>query len=159
MIYDALLNTCQQLAKKAAEGMKRILSKTLYKPINKAGIYSKTDLDVNGDGKVITIKTHLPNYAYWVEHGRRPGRAPNPANLKDWCLRHMKHPSEAGAKSFSYALAKKIAKRGTEGKHFLTPIDRMLEMLRRVVPTTATKEIQHTIYTHAKTLEEIEINI
>ena len=153
MIYDAILNTCQQLAKKATEGMRRILAKTLYAPINQNGIYNKTNLDVTGNGKVITIKSNFPPYAYWVEHGRRPGKQPPAANLKEWCQRHLRSYKPG----MEFAVARNIGKKGTVGKHFMTPLDRMLEMLRKAIPATVRIDINNTIYTHAKALEELKI--
>lgn len=155
MIYKAILNTCQQLAKKATEGMRRILAKTLYAPINQNGIYNKTNIDVTGDGKVITIKTNFPDYTYWVEHGRRPGKQPPAKNLKEWCQRHLR-----GYKpGMEFAVAKKIGERGTKGKHFMTPLDRMVEMLRKAIPASVRVDIQNTIYTQAKTLEKLNITV
>ena len=155
MIYAAILNTCQQLAKKATEGMRRLLAKSLYAPINQNGIYNKTNLDVVGNGKQITITSNFPDYAYWVEHGRRPGKQPPAANLKDWCQRHLR-----GYKpGMEFAVARHIGKYGTKGKHFMTPLNRMVEMLRKAIPATVRVDIQNTIYTHAKTLEELKITV
>lgn len=128
MNKTALYNTCVNLARKATIGMDTILKRTLIPPINGSGIISKTNLTVTATPTGVTIESHFPDYAYFVEHGRRAGKQPPIRSLTAWCRLH-------GMAGREFALAKSIAKHGTRGKHFLTPLDRMVEMLRRTIPS------------------------
>ncbi len=127
MKQSALLKTCQSLAKKATIGMTDILRRRLIPPINSTGIISHLNLTVIPTANGCVIESHFPNYAYFVEHGRRPGKQPPISSLTAWCARH-------GMSGFEYPLARKIAKYGTQGKHFLTPLNRMVDMLVKTMP-------------------------
>lgn len=128
MNRTALYNTCLNLARKATLGMNTILKRTLIPPINSTGIISKTNLTVTATPTGVIVESHFPDYAYFVEHGRRAGKQPPVKSLTDWCRRH-------GMAGKEYALARNIGRYGTKGKHFLTPLDRMVEMLRKTIPS------------------------
>lgn len=166
-LYNTILNTCQQMAKKASQGMKKLLKKNLFPPTNNSGIISKTDLTVTGNGKVISIQTHFPDYTYWVEYGRGPGKMPPKGTLIDWCRRHpdAAHP-ERKPEISAYLIGRKMAKEGSKwwrehGKYgegrFLTPLNRMIEMLTKTLAVPVIKETQDAIYSYAKKLDEIKV--
>lgn len=145
MDIRALRNTINALCKKATEGMRRLLSKSLIPPIDTSGIMSHLELKRTVTDDSITIETDFPDYAYYVEHGRKPGKRPPTNNLYEWCYKHMKSPYEKGAKTFSFLLARKIGREGTKPHPFLTPLDRMIEMLSKTLKIEVTKEIDKEI--------------
>ena len=134
MQHQALLNTCQQLASKATLGMSKILRRSLIPPINGTGIISKLNLTVTATKTGVLIESHFPDYAYFVEHGRKPGKQPPISSLTAWCARH-------GMRGKEYPLARSIGKHGTTGKHFLTPLQRMVDMLRKTIPSAVIKDM------------------
>lgn len=127
MNITALINTCRALANKATLGMNTILRRTLIKPINATGIISKTNITVTPTATGCIIESHLPDYAIFTDKGRRAGKRPPIKPIKDWCLRH-------GMKGAEYAVATNIAKYGTKGTGFATPLRRMTAMLLATLP-------------------------
>jgi hypothetical protein len=143
----ALRNTITALCKKATEGMRRLLTKSLIPPANPSGILSRLNLKQTWTSTSVTIETDFPDYAYYVEHGRRPGKMPPVKNLVEWCKRH-------GMSGAEFAIAKNIAKRGTKPHHFLTPLDRMVEMLSKTLKVEVSKEIDKEIKADLNKLQQ-----
>lgn len=134
MKLTALINTCQQLARKATAGENAILRRTLIKPINATGIISKTNITVTPTATGCIIESHLPDYAMFVNYGRRAGKRPPIRSLTDWCRRH-------GMAGKEWAVATNIAKHGTKGKYFVTPLKRMVGMLVATLPKAVITDI------------------
>lgn len=145
MNLKATKNTVEQLCKKASEGMRKLLTKSLHKPQDPNGILSHLELKRTVTDDLITIETDFPDYAYYVEHGRGPGKRPPAQNLYEWCYKHMKSPSDKGAKTFSFLLARKIGREGTKPQPFLLPLQRMIELLSRTMEVSIAKDIENDI--------------
>lgn len=140
MNHTALINTCQRLAQKATLGMNTILRRTLIPPINSTGVISKTGITVTPTPTGVIVESHLPSYAIFTDRGRRAGKRPPVKSLTDWCRRH-------GMAGKEYAVATNIAKHGTVGKHFTTPLQRMVEMLRKTIPSAIITDLSHRTWT------------
>lgn len=68
---------------------------------------------IEGGGSNLTGKVGPSvRYGYWVEHGRRPGRAPPIGAISGWARRHGVHP---------FVVARAIARRGTRPQPFAAP--------------------------------------
>lgn len=145
MNLKATKNTVEKLCLKATEGMRRLLSKSLKQPIDPSGIMSNLELKRTVTDDSITIETDFPDYAYYIEHGRRPGKRPPANNLYEWCYKHMKSPSEKGAKTFSFLLARKIGREGTKPQPFLLPLQRMIELLSKTLTVSVINDIEKDI--------------
>lgn len=145
MNLKATKNTVEQLCKKASEGMRKLLTKSLHKPQDPNGILSHLDLNIKYTDNGIIIETDFPDYAYYVEHGRGPGKQPPAQNLYEWCYKHMQGPTEKGAKTFSFLLARKIGREGTKPQPFLLPLQRMIELLSRTMEVSIAKDIENDI--------------
>lgn len=139
-LIDKLYNSCVQMSRKATKGMDAILRRRLIPPISPSGIIGSTGLTVTKSGSVVTIETHFPDYAYFVEYGRKAGKKPPIKPIRDWCYVHN---IPVGA---AYAIAKNIGKYGTDGIHFIEPLQRMLEMLAKTMRQTAVVEMQASYY-------------
>ena len=59
-------------------------------------------------------------YAYFVEHGRRAGKVPPPSIIAQWLRKKHRVPDKE-AESRGFALARKIAKKGTQAHPFFEP--------------------------------------
>lgn len=156
-LIDKLYNTCVALSQKATKGMNALLRKSLIPPINPSGIISQTDIDVEKRGAVITIETHFPNYAYFVENGRKPGKMPPVEPIREWCeLHHLPEGTEWG-------LRRKIGAKGTKGHHFLTPLNRMLELLQKTLKTESITEFKSEykglVYEGTETLRDMTLKL
>lgn len=145
MEIKALKNTIDALCRKATEGMRRLLSRSLIPPIDPSGIMSHLELKRTVTNDSIIIETDFPDYAYYVEHGRGPGKQPPAQNLYEWCYKHMQGPTEKGAKTFSFLLARKIGREGTKPQPFLLPLQRMIELLSRTMEVSIAKDIENDI--------------
>lgn len=156
-LIDKLYKSCVALSLKATKGMNALLRKSLIPPINPTGIISQTDIDVEKKGDVITIESHFPNYTYFVENGRKPGKMPPVEPIREWCeLHHLPEGVEWG-------LRRKIGERGTKGHHFLEPLHRMLEMLQKTLKTESVKEFKTEyrgiVYEGTETLRSMDLKL
>ena len=59
-------------------------------------------------------------YAFFVEYGRRAGKMPPPDMLIQWCRKKLRLPEKI-AKARGWAMARKIAKKGTRPHPFFGP--------------------------------------
>lgn len=59
-------------------------------------------------------------YAFFVEYGRRAGKMPPPDMLIQWCRKKLRLPDKI-AKARGWAMARKIAKKGTRPHPFFGP--------------------------------------
>lgn len=156
-LIDKLYNSCKALSLKASKGMRDLLRKSLTKPINPLGIINDTDISVTKSRDVITIETHFPPYAWFVEHGRKAGNPPPVEPIRKWCeLHHLPEGSEWG-------LRLNIGRRGTKPHPFLTPLDRMLEMITKTMKTESVKEFEAEYkgitYEGTATISEVKVTL
>lgn len=59
-------------------------------------------------------------YAFFVEYGRRAGKMPPPDMLIQWCRKKLRLPDKI-AKERGWAMARKIARKGTRPHPFFAP--------------------------------------
>ena len=149
-MQNALYKTCTSLAQKASEGMRRRLSGQLIPPISSSGILSKLDLKISQSGSIITIETQFPDYAGYIEYGRRPGKQPPVSSLVEWCRQHSMEGKE-------YVLARKIGREGIKPRPFTEPLQRMIHLLQPTIKEVETKEITKEIMNDVKKQINIEL--
>ena len=156
-LIDKLYNSCVAMSQKATKGMYSILQKNLYKPINPNGIINDTNISVTKNASIITIETHFPSYAYFVEYGRAKGKNPPIEPIKEWCrIKNLPNGME-------WYIQKQIGKRGTKGKHFLEPLKRMLEMVNKTLQQVSKVEFVATynnlVYEGTELLRETKLTL
>lgn len=156
-LIDKLYNSCVLMSQKATKGMNSILQKNLIKPINPNGIIKDTNISVTKNASMITIETHFPSYAYFVEYGRAKGKNPPIEPIKEWCrIKNLPDGME-------WYIQKQIGKRGTKGKHFLEPLRRMLEMVQKTMKTQCTihymADYKNTIYENTEMLRNLKVTL
>lgn len=122
---EALEKTIRALADKATKGMQTLLSRQLIPPINPRGLTSNCNLIVNRMGSVITVESHFPDYAAYVQFGRRPGKMPPEKPIADWVRMHNIAPDAV------FPIRKKIAREGTKPKPFTEPLRRMINLVEK----------------------------
>ena len=106
----------KQLIQPALEVVRYILSR---KGLKDSNLNKKADVKVTG-GQVIIL---MPSYAEFADAGRKAGRMPPVNDIIKWIRRkNIKVPQGYTQEGFAFAIARKIAKDGTEGKHFLDAI-------------------------------------
>lgn len=84
-----------------------------------------SELNKKSQVKVVggTFIVNMPDYAQFSDSGRKSGKMPPIADIIKWVRRkNLKIPKDYTLEGFAYAIARKIAKDGTEGKHFLDAI-------------------------------------
>lgn len=148
----ALKNTITAICNRVSRSMENLLKRSLARPTNPTGILSHLGFKQTYTPTNILIESQLPDYAYWVDKGRGPGKQPPIKNLVEWCNRHSMKGAE-------WALAKKIARDGTKPHPFLTPLQNMTTMLKQALPKIIVTETTNTIYTYVKDLKDIDIKI
>lgn len=152
-LTDKLENTIRSLAVKATQSMRGILTRSLARPIDPNGIIGHLDINVVRSGNIITAATDFPDYAYWVDKGRRSGKMPPEQPIKDWVKKHNI------AESAVFPIRRKIGREGTEATNFTTPLQRMVEMIRKTVSMNAVTYIQDNVYQSAKTIGDITVKL
>lgn len=108
----------------------RLKLKTLFKP--------------NGD---ISISTNLPDYAIFVDKGRRRGKMPPIKTIREWCIR------KGIDKSLAYPIARHIGKNGLKATNFTEPLHNIRDLIsaiqkryvEKVKEELKTKDINITI--------------
>jgi len=75
------------------------------------GDFEKAEFVVDGDDVVLKA----PEYSRFMLYGRGPGKMPPIEPIAGWCAKN-------GIDISPWAIAKSIAKKGTKGNDFLTPI-------------------------------------
>lgn len=156
-LIDKLYNSCVLMSQKATKGMNSILQKNLYKPINPNGIINDTNISVTKNASIITIETHFPSYAYFVEYGRAKGKRPPIEPIREWCYLHNL------PEGVEWYIQKRIGERGTKGKHFLEPLKRMLEMVNKTLQQVSKVEFVATynnlVYEGTELLRETKLTL
>jgi hypothetical protein len=156
-LIDKLYNSCVAMSQKASKGMRQILQKNLIPQPNPNGIINKTDITVTKSGAIITLETHFPDYAYFVEYGRAKGKRPPIEPIRKWCYLHNL------PEGVEWHVQKRIGERGTKGKHFLEPLKRMLEMVSKTLQQVSKVEFMATynnlVYENTQTLREMKLTI
>lgn len=156
-LIDRLYNSTLRMSEKATKGMNSLLNKRLIPPANPNGIISKTSISVTKTDTILTLQTNFPDYAYFVENGRKRGKKPPIKPIKEWCNLHNLPEGVA------WHLQKKIGEEGTQGKHFLLPLERMLEMLYKTLNQVSRTQIVSTynnmVYEGTEILKETKLTL
>ena len=128
---------------------------------------SNADYDPNGElmkftwvteynGNLFELYFNLPDYWYYAENGRRPGKFPPPDKILRWIQFKRIVPSSHSGKIPStnqlvYLISRKIALKGTEGKHLFEKtlddpnLDKLADKLVELITTEFEKEIEKEI--------------
>lgn len=151
---NALEKSIRSLAEKATIGMGNLLKKSLATPIDSNGIIGHLDLKVTRNGDTsITIETQFPDYAYFVEHGRGPGKMPPERPIKDWVKKH--NISEDAV----FPIRRKIGREGTKAHPFTEPLRRMIEMITKTCLSFNAKYIKEDISKDLSNLTGLDAKI
>ena len=133
---------------------------------------SNADYDPNGElmkftwvteynGNLFELYFNLPDYWYYAENGRRPGKFPPPDAILKWIQfkRLVPNPGRNGkipdTRQLVYLISRKIALQGTEGKHLFEKTlddpnleklaDNLVELITAQFEKEIEKEIQNII--------------
>jgi HK97 gp10 family phage protein len=80
-------------------------------------------------------------YAFFVEYGRRAGKMPPPDMLIQWCRKKLRLPEKI-ARARGWAMARKIAKKGTRPHPFFKPaIESTKKDVEQILKEAIKKEI------------------
>lgn len=151
---STLKNTIEQICIKTSANMRGLLSKNLAVPISPDGIISKTGLIITETDNSIKIETQLPDYAIFVEKGRRPGKMPPDAPIRDWVKKH--NISEDAV----FPIRRKIGKEGIEPRPFASePLRRMVELIKNACMSSFTESIKKDIKDELSRINDININL
>lgn len=159
-LIDTLQRSIEALAAKASQSMKNILNRSLAKPIDPSGLISKCELTVTRKSNtIIEVSTDFPQYAYWANRGRGTGLIPPDKPIRDWVKAH--NISEDAVFPIRRKMAQEGSKRFRENNPvgMFTPLERMIEMIKKTISVDAVTIMQHQIYTNAKVLEDISFKL
>lgn len=108
-------------------------------------------------GNLFELYFNLPDYYIFAENGRRPGKFPPPDAILKWIQykRLVPNPGRNGkipdTRQLVYLISRKIALKGTEGKHLLqqtidetydTLVDRLVEAITDEIEKELEKDIE-----------------
>ena len=141
-------NICQQIA----DVYKNKMIEADYNPQDQLMNF-KWVTDYNGS--LFSLYFILPDYWQYAEYGRRPGKFPPPNAILKWVQFKKLVPYSNNGKVPStnqlvYLISRKIALKGTEGKHLLQQTidetyDTLVDQLVEVITNEIEKEIENDI--------------
>ena len=108
------------------------------------------------NGNLFQLYFNLPDYFTFSEYGRRPGKFPPPNEILKWIQFKRIVPSSHSGKipttsQLVYLISRKIALKGTQGKHLLqetidstydTLVDRLVEAIADKIENELEKDIE-----------------
>lgn len=108
------------------------------------------------NGTLFQLYFNLPDYWYYAENGRGPGKFPPPDAIMKWIQYKRLVPTSRGGKipttkQLVYLISRKIARDGTKGKPFLqetidetydTLVDRLVEAITDKIENELEKDIE-----------------
>ena len=107
-------------------------------------------------GNLFELSVLVPNYFYFAENGRRPGKMPPVNKILQWIeFKHLVPRSNNGrvptTRQLAFAISKHIALHGTEGKHLFEKtlddpnLDNLADKLVELITAEFEKEIEKYI--------------
>ena len=107
-------------------------------------------------GNLFELSVLVPDYFPYAEYGRRPGKFPPPDEILKWIQFKRIVPSSHSGKipttsQLVYLISRKIALKGTQGKHLLqetidstynTLVDRLVEAIADKIENELEKDIK-----------------
>ena len=102
-----------------AKGNLRVNGSVVTGNLRASGKVQKVD-DKTLDVGFFSSDVENKGYARYVEYGRKPGKMPPPNILEAWAYKKFRL-SHKEARSAAWALARKIAKKGTKAHPFFEP--------------------------------------
>ena len=142
-------NICEQIAQVYRDKM----SNAGYDP---NGELMKFTWVTEYNGNLFQLYFNLPDYWQYAEYGRRPGKFPPPNEILKWIQFKRIVPSSHSGKipttsQLVYLISRKIALKGTQGKHLLqqtvdatydTLVDRLVEAIADNIENELEKDIK-----------------
>ena len=166
----ALINSLTAMSNKVSQQMRYQIQKNVIKPVNPNGIITKTNITVEKKSDtLINVHSNLPNYAWFADYGRLPGRMPpwgKGTPLYEWSRRHPWTNPQTGkpvsAESSSYLLARKIGKKGSKHEYsiFLT-LYRLVHLIEKTLPNAVITEFKakyhEIVYSDMELMRKIKV--
>ena len=124
---------------------------------NKQGELYNFKWTTEWNGNLFEVTFDLPSYFPFAEYGRRPGKFPPPDAILKWVQfkRLVPRPGRDGkvpsTNQLVYLISRKIATKGTEGKHLLEKtlddpiLDNLADKLVELITAEFEKEIEKYI--------------
>lgn len=142
-------NICEQIAQVYRDKM----SNAGYDP---NGELMKFTWVTEYNGNLFQLYFNLPDYWQYAEYGRRPGKFPPPNEILKWIQFKRIVPSSHSGKipttgQLVYLISRKIALKGTQGKHLLQEtinstynnlVDRLVEAIADKIENELEKDIK-----------------
>jgi len=85
----------------------------------------------------LKVISRLPDYAIWVDKGRRPGKQPPLKVIVEWCKKYKKDPKAA------YAIARNVGKKGLPATHFTNPMVNLNDLITKMKQEFKKATIEH----------------
>jgi hypothetical protein len=94
-------------------------------------------LSIEKKKEQFSVISRLPDYAIWVDKGRRPGKPPPLKVIVDWCKRKNIN------KKYAWGIAKNVGKKGLPATHFTSPMVNLNDLI-----TKMKEEFKKTVINH-----------
>lgn len=69
--------------------------------------------------RLTSLKLVAPDYVYYIENGRRPGKQPPRSAIVEWLEVKNIQPQDISLESLAFLIARKIGRDGIEPKHII----------------------------------------
>ena len=108
-------------------------------------------------GNLFSLYFNLPDYFQFAENGRNPGKFPPPDAILKWIqtkrlIPKTKNGKIPSTKQLVYLISRKIALKGTQGKHLLqqtidetfnTLVDQLVDLIAEQLETEIDNEVNN----------------
>lgn len=113
---------------KTESKMKQILSS---KGKGQSDIYKKLKLVLKKTSNGFILETGLPDYAIFVDKGRKPGKQPPLKDIREWCRKKGINENAA------FPIAREIGRRGIPPTNFLKPLNSFRDLIKEMTKVAA----------------------
>lgn len=121
MDLDALI---KQLCDDTTKEMSNILTSAGK---GNSNIINMLDFDIQKESDDYLIQTNFPDYAIFVDRGRKSGKMPPVKNIMEWCVR------KNIPKNAAFPIARSIGQNGIPPTNFMSPIKDMVSELKKIL--------------------------
>ncbi len=131
------------LTSPGASGYSSVFTGTLLRAMSQGWKVDPNLLTLRIGPGLAAVSNDVQSYAFFVEHGRRPGKRPPARALELWVKRKLGVGDSEENRRLSLAISKRIGERGTRGSPFLEPAVRSsLGPMRDVIQDAVDAEIR-----------------
>lgn len=114
-----------------------------------SNLAKRTEIDVRPSTEGLTVSVTAPDYIFYVDKGRRPGKKPPVKDILAW-IKDKNIPTSGGItqEQLAFAISNSISRDGVRGKDFL---DRLRVEIRQILVAETREALNNEVRNTLKT--------